>query len=183
MLLRREVEDFKRIRETCIKALMHATGCTREEVEAKPFECAFAAQRKREEAEKLRSDMDSRMQAYCETQEKDEAEIKQLRAQFDDMVRQRDEANMLVYEAGRRHGELLKQNEELRYANADTIMTMDRMRREGALIVYALDRALQLTDLFMSCWPVNMPMHPDVAAARGALDDAWAKVRARGGAT
>jgi hypothetical protein len=56
--------------------------------------------------ERLRADMDQRMKAYVEYQERDEAEIarlrtladtrdlmlKQLRAQFDDMVRQRDAA-------------------------------------------------------------------------------------------
>lgn len=135
--LRHEVEDYKRIRETCIKALMTATGYGREVIEAKPWESAYDTKRKREELEGMRA---------------------------------QDQQRLFHYES---------QIAEHAQAHAANIMALDQMRRDGALVVYALDRALQLTDLFMSCWPANMPMHPGVGAAKHALDDAMAKIRER----
>lgn len=120
---REEINDLRQIRETCIKALMVATGQPREMIEAKPFECAYYTERKLEH--------------------------------FQGLIDQ--------------HAQM----------HADNIMTMERMVREGAMIIYALDRALQLTELFMSCWPVNTPMHPGVATAKQVLDEAMAKVAAR----
>jgi hypothetical protein len=59
------------------------------------------------------------------------------------------------------------------------IMFMDKMHSEGALIVHALDRALQLTEALMSFWPADHPMNPNVSACKQQLDEAMAKIRQR----
>lgn len=45
--------------------------------------------------------------------------------------------------------------------------------REGAgLIIHALNCAIQLTDALIAYMPDGSPLHPDVAASKGALDQA-----------
>jgi hypothetical protein len=60
--------------------------------------------------------------------------------------------------------------------HAENIILMDKMRREGALIVHALDRAFQLTEVLMAFWPAGVPMHPSVVSCKAQLDEAMRKI-------
>lgn len=80
-------------------------------------------------------------------------------------------------EAGRLNSEitaLKKVIDQHAKVHAENIMVMDQMRRQGALIVYALDRALQLNEALFSFWPPDTPMHPNVSACKAQFDDAMA---------
>jgi hypothetical protein len=70
-------------------------------------------------------------------------------------------------------------NKQLRETNADTIMAMDQMRAEGALIVHALERALQLTEVLMSTLRAGEIVPPGVATCKHALDDAMRAITNR----
>lgn len=80
------------------------------------------------------------------------------------------EAHKLLFDAGVRSGELQKLTEELR-------ATTDQMRAQGGLIVYALERALELTNLLFADLPAGVPVSPGVVTSKHNLDAAMAAIR------
>jgi hypothetical protein len=49
---------------------------------------------------------------------------------------------------------------------------LTKSREGAALIIHALNCAIQLTDALIAYTPDGSPLHPGVGAAKGALDDA-----------
>lgn len=49
---------------------------------------------------------------------------------------------------------------------------LNELRAGSALVVHALNCAIQLTDALIAYTPDGSPLHPNVAAAKGALDQA-----------
>jgi hypothetical protein len=60
--------------------------------------------------------------------------------------------------------------------NRDRIAELEaellKTREGAALIVHALNCAIQLTDALIAYTPDGSPLHPGVAAAKGSLDEA-----------
>jgi hypothetical protein len=52
-------------------------------------------------------------------------------------------------------------------------------RADAALVVHALNCALQWGEALFTFLPEGTPLHPNVSAAKGALDRAMAAVRGR----
>jgi hypothetical protein len=49
---------------------------------------------------------------------------------------------------------------------------LSKAREGAALIIHALNCAIQLTDALIAYTPDGSPLHPNVATAKGALDHA-----------
>jgi hypothetical protein len=71
---------------------------------------------------------------------------------------------------------LTAEYERLNIEYEKNLLALATMQAQGALIVHALDRALQLTEALMSFWPPAVPMHPNVSACKQQLDEAMASI-------
>lgn len=54
---------------------------------------------------------------------------------------------------------------------------LTRCRSEAALVVHALDCAIQLIEMLIAFMPDGTVLHPNVATAKGALDRAMGAIR------
>lgn len=71
--------------------------------------------------------------------------------------------NELAFNAGRKHGQL---DAELKH-----------VREDAALVVHALNCAIQLTDALIAYLPEGSPIHPNVATCKSTLDTAMLALR------
>lgn len=58
---------------------------------------------------------------------------------------------------------------------------LEQCRADAALVVHALDCAMQLTEALISFLPSGTPLHPAVATAKHNFDRAWAAVQGKQG--
>jgi hypothetical protein len=56
---------------------------------------------------------------------------------------------------------------------------LNTTRADAALVVHALNCAIQLTEALIAYMPDNSPLHPSVASAKGALDAAMKAIHGR----
>jgi hypothetical protein len=56
---------------------------------------------------------------------------------------------------------------------------LGKCREGAALLIHALNCAIQLTDALITYMPDNSPLHPDVANCKGALDNAMRVINSR----
>jgi hypothetical protein len=56
---------------------------------------------------------------------------------------------------------------------------LSKTRESAAMIVHALNCAVQLTEALITYMPDQSPLHPSVATAKGALDDAMRAIHRR----
>jgi hypothetical protein len=56
---------------------------------------------------------------------------------------------------------------------------LTKTRADAALVVHALNCAIQLTEALIAYMPDNSPLHPNVASAKNALDTAMRAIHGR----
>jgi hypothetical protein len=56
---------------------------------------------------------------------------------------------------------------------------LEQTKADAALVVRAMDAAVQLTEVLLAFYPQNTPMHPSVATAMNSLADAMNAIRRR----
>jgi len=56
---------------------------------------------------------------------------------------------------------------------------LSKTREGAAMVIHALNCAMQLIEVLIAFTPDNSPMHPGVGTAKGALDDAMRALHGR----